>query len=68
MRYALILLALAAAACVPVQLSPECQGIIDACLKECRDTGPPPLPDGTYGVDNDQRTLCEQSCHDLCRD
>lgn len=58
---------LVASACIPVTISDECKGIIDSCLKECRDAPPPAALDGTYGTSNDQRTPCEQQCHSLCK-
>lgn len=69
MRAALVLvgLLLAAAACTPRNLSPECKDQIDHCLKEC-----PPTDDhmgiggaGLIGI-GDSRTKCQRRCHHVC--
>jgi len=66
---ALLLLAVLAAHCIPLKISPECQNRIDACLKNCPESAPgTPLNAENPTGPNDSRSFCERRCHSLCHD
>ncbi len=48
------------ASCASMNVSPECQSQIDACLRRCQQ-GTPPNPS-----QRSDETQCEEDCYDQC--